>query len=550
MKSSPRGVSTGALTALAMFVSCGLLSAQFSPEKRVSAEQRPTDFGQDHRQRFGLRDMRGAAAAQDPAATTSGFTAAMPGGWRAASPSEFRQLNWKIDADPEAECYFTSGNLRGGILANVNRWFGQFGKSPIQQAEFDALPKHDLMGKPAVLVAIDGDFRGMGGAAKPGYTLLGLIGGTDDDMITLKLVAKSATAAAERERFLQLAASIRRGGAAAPATAPSTSTPSTTPSAASATVGDGFVADAPANWNAQPTSSFRQLNWSIGTAGAECYLTAGNLRGGKLANVNRWVSSQFGQPALSDAQFAALPMHKLLGGDAALVSLRGEFRGMDGSPKSDYALLGLVGGTDEDMVTLKMVGPAAVVEAERAAFLAVAASIRRAGEPAPASSTKPSAPATAPTPAPAPASGGVDAAVAPFAAAIPAEWQAMGDTGSRLLRHRFGQTGECYVGQLGGELAQMLGVWCGEMSLPAPDAAAIAALQKQPMLGGEGVLLDLRGEHRGTNGQPRAGMRLLVAVKSEGQGVVFCKLLGSEHEVEQERVRFANFCATLKRNDG
>jgi hypothetical protein len=70
------------------------------------------------------------------------------------------------------------------------------------------------------------------------------------------------------------------------------------------------------------------------------------------------------------------------------------------------------------------------------------------------------------------------------------------------------------------------------------------------MLGGEGVLLDLRGEHRGTNGQPRPGMRLLVAVKSEGQGVVFCKLLGSEHEVEQERVRFANFCATLKRNDG
>ena len=112
-----------------MFVSCGLLNAQFSPEKRVSAEQRPTDFGQDHRQRFGLRDMRGTAAAQDPAATTPGFTAAMPAGWRAATPSEFRQLNWKVDADPEAECYFTAGNLRGGMLANVNRWFGQFGKS-------------------------------------------------------------------------------------------------------------------------------------------------------------------------------------------------------------------------------------------------------------------------------------------------------------------------------------------------------------------------------------------------------------------------------------
>ncbi len=424
------------------------------------------------------------------------------------------------------------------MLANVNRWFGQFDQASIVQADFDALPRHDLLGKPAVLVTIEGEFRGMAGSGKPGYMLLGLVGGTDDDMITLKLVAKKATAEAERERFLQLGASIRRGATQQAAAGSAQAKPAGAPAA---TIGDGFVADAPSNWSAQRTSSFRQLNWTIGTGGAECYLTAGNLRGGKLANVNRWVSSQFGQAPLDATQFESLDRHTLLGAPASLVALQGEFKGMDGTSKSDFALLGLVGGSDEDMVTLKLVGPAAVVEQERVAFLAVAASIRRVGEPAPAAVAKPAAVTT-------PSAG--DGPVSPFSGTVPATWQPMGDTGSRLLRHRIGQTGECYVGQLGGELAQMVSVWFGEMSQPAPDAAAIAALQKQSMLGGDAVLLDLRGQHRGTGGQPKEGMRLLVAVKTEGQGVVFCKMIGAENEVEQERANFVAFCQSLKRNDG
>ena len=527
--------------ALLAFASCRAEAAQWSTEKNLTAAQRPSDFGLDHKQRFGLQDRRAPAAVQgqQPGAATA-FSATTPAGWRTAAASEFRQLNWKVDADPEAECYLTAGNLRGGKLANVNRWFGQFGKPPITQAEFDAMPRHDLLGKPAAIVTIEGEFRGMGGNGKPGHMLLGLVGGTDEDMVTLKFVAKKATAEAERERFLQLGASIRRGAAAKASEGSAAQKPATS-AANAATVGDGFVADAPSHWKAQATSAFRQLNWTIGTGGAECYLTAGNLRGGKLANVNRWVSAQFGQTPLDAAQFATLETRTLLGSPAALVSLRGDFKGMDGASKSDFALLGLVGGTDEDMVTLKFVGPASVVEEERAAFLAVAASIRRAGEPAPAAATKPAA---APSPT------ATDAPAAPFAGTVPDAWQAMGDTGSRMLRHRFGQTGECYVGQLGGELAQMLSVWCGEMSQPAPDAAAIAALPKQAMFGGEGVLLDLRGEHRGTGGQPKPGMRLLVAVKAEGQGVVFCKMVGSEGEVEQERVNFAAFCQSLKRSDG
>lgn len=511
--------------ALLVLASCSPEDAKWSPEKRLSEAQRPTDFGLEHIDRFQAPDSRRLSASITPA------------GWRTAPAREFRQLDWKIDSDPAAECYLTGGNLRGGVLANVNRWFDQFSKPPITQAEFDALPRHDLLGKPAVLVTIEGEFRGMGGNGKPGYMLLGLVGGSDQDMVTLKFVAKKATIEAERERFLQLGASIRRG--AQPKAVEGASGKSTVANATSVTtIGDGYLAEAPSHWTAQATSAFRQLNWTLGPRGAECYLTAGRLRGGKLSNVNRWVTKQFGQAPLEAAQFAALETRTLLGSPASLVSLRGEFKGMDGVPKSDFALLGLVGGTDEDMITLKFVGPASVVEQERTAFLAVAASIRRVGEAAPVRDTRP---AVVPAPT---------APDAPFSATVPAAWQAMGDTGSRTLRHRFGQTGECYVGQLGGELTQMLSVWCGEMSRSAPDAAGIAALPKQAMLGGEGVLLDLRGEHRGTGGQPKPGMRLLVAVKVEGQGVVFCKMVGSESEVEQERTNFTAFCQSLKRNDG
>jgi hypothetical protein len=124
----------------------------------------------------------------------------------------------------------------------------------------------------------------------------------------------------------------------------------------------------------------------------------------------------------------------------------------------------------------------------------------------------------------------------------------MGDTGSRLLRHRFGEKGECYVGQLGGELAPMLGIWCGEMSAAVPDAAAIAALPKVPMLGGQATLLDVAGDYRGMGGATLAQARLLVAVLHDAHGVVFAKCLGPAAEVEAQRAAFLAYCQSLKRS--
>jgi hypothetical protein len=555
-----RGVLAGVLLALGLLGACRQQSpAQFSVEHRVTNAQRPTEFGLDQRGRFGLGDMRGTAtktpmaAPQGQGGGATAFTAETPQGWAVLPTSEFRQLNYRLSSDPSLECYLSAGNLRGGLLANANRWVvTQFGQTAMSQAEFDALPRHLLVGQSAALVGIEGSFAGMGGEAKPGYKLLGLVGGSDEDMVTLKMTGPKALVEAESARFLALAASIHRGGSAAPNAKPSSVGNNPAADATGLTVGDGYVANAPTSWATQPPSSFRQLNWRIAGSDAECYLTAGGLRGGLLANANRWIASQFGQQPMTQAEFDALPQHPLVGKSARLVRVSGDFRGMGGEAKPGFQLLGLVGGTDDEMITLKLVGPKTVVEAEYAHFLEVAASVREASSALPETQQ----PVVSPGVSPAPTSGpplqpsGADAAAAPFAATIPATWPPLGDTGSRLLRHRFGKDGECYVGQLGGEIAQMLGVWCGEFAAPVPDAAGIAALPRVPMLSGEAVLLDLKGEHQGMAGQKRPDMRLLVAVRQTEQGIVFCKFLGVAADVELERANFLQFCATLKRSDG
>jgi hypothetical protein len=325
-----------------------------------------------------------------------------------------------------------------------------------------------------------------------------------------------------------------------------------------------YEADVPGHWQRQPPSQFRDAVWWIdGDEAAQCYLTA-QVGGSLRANVDRWYRQQFGLTPPDDAAIAALPTHPLLGEPALLLELRGSFQG-----KADSAMLLLArhrGG--ELLSTFRMTAPAAVAERERAAFLRAAASLRAVsaeapgaagaaaggaaaggapggaeagrGQPAAAPGADPHGGGAQPTPAP-----------APFASeAIPAGWERLADTGSRSLRHRFGRGSECYVGQLGGAVGDILGVWCGEIGHPPLDAAGIAALARVPMLGGEAVLLDLRGPYRGMTGEPIDDARLLVAVLDAGHGVVFAKCVGPADEVESQREGFLAFCRGLKRGDG
>lgn len=140
-----------------------------------------------------------------------------------------------------------------------------------------------------------------------------------------------------------------------------------------------FTWQTPANWKLMPGTQMRQLNFSFGPDGAgECYMSMTNgQEGATLLEVNRW-RKQMAQGALDDEGVNALPRMDLLKRSCPLVKLTGTYTPAGGmmmgappsEPKPDYALLGVVLEVPamQAVLTVKMVGPKAQVEAEEANF--------------------------------------------------------------------------------------------------------------------------------------------------------------------------------------
>ena len=64
--------------------------------------------------------------------TAAGFSFTMPAGWHKAPDRPARAFTLFAGAGESLECYVTSlGGDAGGTLANVNRWRGQLGLTPV-----------------------------------------------------------------------------------------------------------------------------------------------------------------------------------------------------------------------------------------------------------------------------------------------------------------------------------------------------------------------------------------------------------------------------------
>lgn len=136
--------------------------------------------------------------------------------------------------------------------------------------------------------------------------------------------------------------------------------------------------DAPAHWVAQPPAQFRLLNHRFGASGkGEVYVTVAS--GGVLENVNRWLG-QFGLAPADAAGLEALRKVPVLGQQGVWVEAKGTYRGAMGRPEEPgFALAGVVVEAGGRLVTVKMTGPEAEVEAEKGALEAFAKSLRFAG---------------------------------------------------------------------------------------------------------------------------------------------------------------------------
>ncbi|MFG0317262.1 MAG: hypothetical protein ACF8XB_08320 [Planctomycetota bacterium JB042] len=306
-----------------------------------------------------------------------------PASWREVPPAQFRDLNFVVpgaDGGADAECYVSI--LQGGsTLENINRWRRQMSLEPFTDEELAALPIHDVVGRKAVLVDVEGTFRSMAGEAREGARLLGVYAAFPAFGLSVKMIGDAPTVAAHRDGFVRFAESLalnpERFGGAAPA-----ADPPTTPPAASAPAGPREQSDsglswvAPGHWEVGSGSSMRAVTYDVpGKEGAQCWVTVlGGQAGGVLANVNRW-RREVGEAPLGEADLDSLPHLHVLGRDSVFLDVRGSYQGMSGAPIEEARLYGVVCDLGDSLLFVKMVGRAADLEDERSHFIAFCESL-------------------------------------------------------------------------------------------------------------------------------------------------------------------------------
>jgi len=309
---------------------------------------------------------------------------ALPSGWVELPTSSMRVANFTLSSDGRVECYLTLlAGEAGGLAANVNRWRGQMGLAPLTSDEVSRMETFNLLGHRAVQMDLTGTWSGMGGGtSESGWRMLGLLAVNPGGSSFLKMVGPAGAVAAEKNHFLELAASMHDGSGHAHAETPAASAPVSDPVRSEAADGQGGEVPAPprsvssgmswkvpGGWAVAPERSFRNANYFAGSEDVEAYMTVlpGDA-GGPLANVNRW-RAQMGQSPLTLADFDQLEHVPMLGGSGVLVEIEGSFQSMSGNVLADAVMIGALGQVPGRSVFVKMIGPSELVLDQRQSFL-------------------------------------------------------------------------------------------------------------------------------------------------------------------------------------
>jgi hypothetical protein len=305
----------------------------------------------------------------------------------------------------------------------------------------------------------------------------------------------------------------------------------------------------PDGWTEVAPTQFRNPNFTAGPNNdVECYATTMPAGGSVPDNITRW-RGQFNLEPFTDEQFAGLPRFPILGSEAVLVNLKGTFKTMQGELKENYHLLGAIIPLPDNLITLKMIGPAAQVQGEVGNFASFLQSLGGGNPDAEA----------------APASGQPIEDKIPGVAInqlskngmswkIPEGWNFI-DTGSpmRVVTFRMGKdlTSECYIvtlgGTGGGRLLNM-NRWLGQLGQTPLEESELELQPKVEVFGEEVPMLITRGEFTGMQGEVVKQAMLLGATAELEEFSVFIKLIGPAQDVQQELGRFRAFCASLKQD--
>ena len=135
------------------------------------------------------------------------------------------------------------------------------------------------------------------------------------------------------------------------------------------------TAPTPVGWIPQPAREFRLLNYRFGSSGTgEVWVSLAD--GSVINNVNRWLG-QFKKAPLDEAGLAALPTVIVAGAQGVWVNAEGDYvSGKGAEPQTGYALAGAVASVGGRILTVKMVGPKAEVDAAKPELESFAKSLR------------------------------------------------------------------------------------------------------------------------------------------------------------------------------
>lgn len=129
----------------------------------------------------------------------------------------------------------------------------------------------------------------------------------------------------------------------------------------------------PLEWRRIPGTQMRIINYLAGPDDS-VQIFLGQSGGGILPNANRWLG-QFGLPQAES--FEAFQTIKVLERETYLIEAKGNFGGgMGQEPKKNQGLIGFIRPSGQDVITLKMTGPADAVAAERDRFMAYSKSLK------------------------------------------------------------------------------------------------------------------------------------------------------------------------------
>jgi hypothetical protein len=338
--------------------------------KTVKAQ--PANLDATSAERFGYRSDPSAEAAGRPT-----FVYETPTGFEPVPTTPLRVVNFKVDGDSGVECYLSPVDSND-VVANVNRWRAQMRLDPLDAKAIEALPRTNLLGLTGTLVDIEGTYAAMGSAPKADYGLLGIFAAMPGAGMSLKMIGPKADVVAARERFLELANSLRIQWPEATGTASGENGEAKTPPpAADEPTPENLRWTLPAEWSETKPSEYRLMTFTMANSpNSECWLIAlGGKGGGVEDNLKRW-RRELRQEPLSTAEVAQLPRVPMLGREAVTIEVHGPYQGMAGPAIDDAIMLGAICELDSWTLFVKMVGPAAEIETQRNAFKELCASLR------------------------------------------------------------------------------------------------------------------------------------------------------------------------------